>query len=899
MRLLITLLASLFLSIPSVAQRPGDCDLGTAQTDLDDSGVRARLLNTGSLFFGVGAEADYIVPQASGNSAIFASAIWIGGLVNGELRAAGSRYTDFEFWPGPLNEGATLPRPFDCSAFDRIWVVSRAEVEVYDATGTATDDLEDWPVVLGAPVLDGDGVAGNYNLEGGDRPLVYGTETAFWVMNDVGNEHDETETPPIGLEVRVTAFSIAHEKKALHWGTFYRYELVNRNTAPFTDAYLGLFLDPDLGNASDDYVGVDTTRSMAFTYNADDEDDVYRSPPPAVGYDFLTGAGSHLFFIGSGPPELTDPGVGEEYYNVMQGLAPNGHPITAFGNGITGQGEVTTWAFPGDPAEEAFWSEVNNDGTGRDNPPGDRRQVISTEAFSIPPGGSHTVDIAILFAVGTGHLNSVTALKAASDLVQSRYDAGTLFAPFPGPTPVALAAPGLRTPDQNAAFLDEPVLFSWTPVDGATHYQLDVAATPDFADPETYFTFVPSRTVDLEVPVNRPVRRFWRVRAFGPVAQSTFSGTRRLTLQTGDATTFADGDAIVEVARPGTEVCPPGASDEGCRFFGGNTVWLSANSTGDYLVTNPFNDLRDLLPFGPVFEGDSFEMRFTEACAEVGACLGVYADAAPGSGRDEIAGVPFELWNVGAEDGPGDDTRMIPLLRGAAALVAWSDAFPSVQPVLVDGDTLLLSVTHQVIGVMPDRPTGYALFEVAAEGFGGPGASYDPEADGDTQIDTYIDRGTGEKRECQSQGYYVDFCYRGANLRFVGVIGDFDGFVLADFAGDGTTPPPGTTIRFLTSDGPLTVGEDDPLPSAPTLGAAYPNPFGTRATVPLEIAEAGRVRLAVYDVLGREVVVLLDRELEAASHHVAFSGAGLASGVYFVVLEADGQRRARKVMLVR
>ena len=40
----------------------------------------------------------------------------------------------------------------------------------------------------------------NYDLAAGDRPEVFGHQAAFWVMNDVGNVHQSTDSPPIGLE---------------------------------------------------------------------------------------------------------------------------------------------------------------------------------------------------------------------------------------------------------------------------------------------------------------------------------------------------------------------------------------------------------------------------------------------------------------------------------------------------------------------------------------------------------------------------------------------------------------------------------------------------------------------------------------------------------------------------
>src|SRR5690606_3642464 len=174
---------------PVSAQQVGTCAPGTAEKALDINDVRAHVFNGGNLFFGnVTTSGDgYLVPKATGNSPIFASSLWIGGKVDGELRMAGATYYNFEFWPGPLDEEGNPPE--DCTPYGRIYRVSRGDVARYYATGEMTDDLRDWPAHLGAPVLDGDGVAGNYNLAGGDQPAIMGEQMAWWVMNDAGNEH--------------------------------------------------------------------------------------------------------------------------------------------------------------------------------------------------------------------------------------------------------------------------------------------------------------------------------------------------------------------------------------------------------------------------------------------------------------------------------------------------------------------------------------------------------------------------------------------------------------------------------------------------------------------------------------------------------------------------------------
>ncbi len=912
MRLLATVLASILLAASAFAQTPGNCQPGIAQADINVGDVQARLFNTGSLFFGNTTVdgSGYLVPKGSSKSPIFASGLWVGGFVGGDLRVAGATYDDFEFWPGPLNDGATLPDPNDCSAFDRIWTVSVFDLEQFEETGVATDDLAEWPVELGAPFTDANG-DGEYDLDAGDRPLVYGHQVAFWVMNDVGNDHFSSLTAPIGLEVRVTAFTSG--ELALDRYTFYRYELVNRNPVPFEDAIFAFFSDPDLGDPGDDYVGTDSTRGLAFVYNADNMDDGgfnggYGTPPPALGLDLLSGAERSMYFQNSFPP-TGDPDDGVGRYSFMQGTWGDGTPLTEGGDGYLTGGPVLRWAFPGDPATEQFWSEVNIDGNGGDNFASDRRHLISSETFTLDPGEAQTFDVGILFAQGADYLDSVTELKSVSDDVQARYDDGDLFAPSPPPPdPGDLETPELLAPEDGATFVDEVALLTWEAVPGAESYRIEIARDPDFADLDVFYSSETSFA--FSGALNEVVTYYWRVQATARGLLTSFdSDVRSFTLYRYGFDSFAFGTGIIETAYPGADPCPA-PDDPGCAAgYPGNTVWQNPSSTDDYVVTNPDNSFSALLLYPEVIEGDNFEMRFTDACAPAGACLGVYASAAPnggtGSNNDLITSVPFELWNTGTEDDLEDDVRMIPILRfnaGTTPTATWVDTFPATQEVIVGGNFLTLPVTQRVLWMMPDREGGYALFEAAANGFGGPGAIYDPENDGDDQVDIYTDPATGEVRECRSQSYYVDFCYRDAGGgRFVAPIGGLAGMVLADLAGDATTPPAGTVIRFDANERLLTDSEDD-APAQPAgfaLGAAYPNPFRSAATVPFEASAPGRVRLSVFDVLGREVAVLAEGDLPAGAHRAQFDGSRLASGVYLVVLEAGGQRQATKIVLLR
>ena len=73
--------------------------------------------------------------------------------------------------------------------------------------------------------------------------------------------------------------------------------------------------------------------------------------------------------------------------------------------------------------------------------------------------------------------------------------------------------------------------------------------------------------------------------------------------------------------------------------------------------------------------------------------------------------------------------------------------------------------------------------------------------------------------------------------------------------------------------------------------SVYPNPFNPSATISFTLPRAGVVKMGVYDVLGREVVsryagAHIGTPLQAGEHHITFDGAGLASGIYFVKMEA-------------
>jgi predicted GH43/DUF377 family glycosyl hydrolase len=96
------------------------------------------------------------------------------------------------------------------------------------------------------------------------------------------------------------------------------------------------------------------------------------------------------------------------------------------------------------------------------------------------------------------------------------------------------------------------------------------------------------------------------------------------------------------------------------------------------------------------------------------------------------------------------------------------------------------------------------------------------------------------------------------------------------------------------------------FPKRFVLAQNYPNPFNPVTNIGYSIGGVGdqglgasNVRLVVYDILGREVAVLVNERKAPGTYEVKFDGSGLASGVYFYRLTAGTLVQTRKMMLVR
>jgi len=120
-------------------------------------------------------------------------------------------------------------------------------------------------------------------------------------------------------------------------------------------------------------------------------------------------------------------------------------------------------------------------------------------------------------------------------------------------------------------------------------------------------------------------------------------------------------------------------------------------------------------------------------------------------------------------------------------------------------------------------------------------------------------------------------------------------------ANAGASPPPHTAlVDYFRVNAPVSdVASAPAIPVVFTLDQNYPNPFNPATTIRYGLPHKSAVQLTVYNMLGQQVVALVQGEQEAGYHDVKLDGSGFASGVYFYRLQAGDVIQTRKFLLLK
>jgi len=362
----------------------------------------------------------YEYPANSGKHTILSSALWIGGLNNGNLYLAADQYQNGkrDFYPGPVMDSISFLT--EAANWNKVWKINKSDIDYHIANWNIPGyvmptSISQWPVYanpgLGinydlAPYIDADS-NGFYNPANGDYPAIRGDQAIYFIFNDSVCRHSETSGKRMGIEVHAMAY-VYNSAPELDKTVFMNYMIYNRSSRVYDSIFVGNFTDIDIGYPFDDYIGCDTTIEAYFGYNVGNIDMVYPETfpyantlsyganPPAQGITLLNQSMTSFMSLkekieNSGYFSTQCLNNAYDYYLLMKSFWCDTTHLTnynviehPYANPIQ---IPTSYCFPGntcDTTSEAY--------TG--SQPYDRRGLGSSGPFSLTPGQFISFDYA-------------------------------------------------------------------------------------------------------------------------------------------------------------------------------------------------------------------------------------------------------------------------------------------------------------------------------------------------------------------------------------------------------------------------------------------------------------------------------------------------------------------------
>jgi hypothetical protein len=460
---IVPLISMLFASIAGSAQTAPLSDTLHINT------VKAGFQSNGAFFKG-GENGMFLVPGATNSntslSLIKSAGLWLAGKdPNGVIRLSAQVENEggkTDFYPGLINDSGAPDHNFNLIAG-----VTRAEIDAHIANPfPPSAPMRAWPGLGNPYFFDFHGFEmpdnhpgglasyydkffdGRYHPDEGDYPATglrgcpqrfNVTASKWFVFNDLG-PHTQSGGAPLHQEIQTEIFAYdCTEGSAANRMVYVIYKLINRDTVPLDSCYFGVYVDFEIGNGDDDFIGCNTTRRFVYAYNGDPVDEGgFEQTPPVVGIDLLRGpfnpdTGEEVsawHFVPVDDSELNNP---RNYFNLLRGKKANGSALP--NNGLM---------YNGDPLVPSAWSELS-----AGNTPGDRKAVASFGPFTLLPGAVNELVLGY-FWVRKNPNGSVTdnlgALVENDKQVQSLFD--NCFELWQGCPP--------NVPTNNVASVAEP-----------------------------------------------------------------------------------------------------------------------------------------------------------------------------------------------------------------------------------------------------------------------------------------------------------------------------------------------------------------------------------------------------------------------------------------------------------
>jgi hypothetical protein len=157
---------------------------------------------------------------------------------------------------------------------------------------------------------------------------------------------------------------------------------------------------------------------------------------------------------------------------------------------------------------------------------------------------------------------------------------------------------------------------------------------------------------------------------------------------------------------------------------------------------------------------------------------------------------------------------------------------------------------------------------------------------------------------------YTKYLYEGIDLTLDPVeYGPFEYYADSSIADNQLKFFPGGTDEVTIYLDAIVVNDENPddieqkqdgiHPETYTLEQNYPNPFNASTNIVYSIQEAGYVQLKIFDTLGREIMTLVDGNVQAGKHTLNFNAGELTSGIYFYQIESENFCQTKKMILIK
>lgn len=425
---------------------------------LDINNIAATIFSTGSLFNSpdnynssitpnLESAPLFVVPKDSTHtSTIFQGNIWLAGIDESDtLHIASETFNNQEFSYGPIANN--YDNPTYNERYNKVWKISKAEIQnhinnYYNSGYTISQNILTWPAngdtINGeskriAPYCDVNS-NGYYDPQNGDYPAIRGDQALFFVFNDSRMDHLTSGGNKLGFEIRAMAYAYENpQNEELYNNIFISYEIVNKSSNTYTDAYVGMFTDLDIGYGANDYIGFDSTLSLVYGYNGLQLDGPsytsYSGVPPVQGIMLLSQVASKFIsYENSTDLIIGEPKNPDQFYNYLRGKLKTGAAITYGEDGTNQSNPPTNYMYTGNPETNIGWNEKT-----LNNTPGDRRGLVSYGPFTIIPNETICFDFAYPFAKdnnSTTAEGSIALLRQRSSLIKSFHNSQNITCGF-------------------------------------------------------------------------------------------------------------------------------------------------------------------------------------------------------------------------------------------------------------------------------------------------------------------------------------------------------------------------------------------------------------------------------------------------------------------------------------